>query len=164
MRPRRKNCRLESPSSSNRARDLDNHESHFLELEQSFSHALELSPCPPEGDIEAWGHYRLGGSYEKVVMGALRPYPLLTIKSSYLELYLHVSKSRLLRVFDFPRVTDSFTGWAGPANAQSRLSFDANPIYARHHAQANAAFIRGFQIFDRFEDEDKAQQIYESHW
>ena len=152
-----------------RARDLDDHDSYFLELEQTLSHALDLSSCPNGPGESNWAHYRLGGGFDVVASGSLAPYCLLTIDSKYLELYLHVSKSRLLRVFDFPRVTQPFQGWVGLGYAESRLSFDKNPIYAKHHKQEGAekspaSYIRGFQIFDRFEDEVKSLQFYSSHW
>ena len=150
-----------------RARDFDSNRSFFLELEQTMSHALELSQRP--GASGKWAHFRVGGGSDDVVSGMMSPYSLLTMDSRYLELYLHLAKARLLRVFDFSRVPNPFHGWMGLNSAQDRIGFgQAHPFYARHHVQRSgdleASFIRGFQIFDRVGNSEAMMKFYEASW
>ncbi len=120
----------------------------YIEISQAITHPHALHHFPEhsaycrldnKGDLS-----KLIQLYQKNNENFLKSEKVVTFQRELLDLHLFVSDSVLIRFFDSTRYDyGNFNSWH---QKEETIKHDDKEIYAKYGFQANASYLRGFQI------------------
>jgi hypothetical protein len=122
----------------------------YYEISQKITHVLDIHFMP---ERNAWCRLDRLGDIEDVIkivsidnFGKNETGIVITMQRKLLGHYANLTDSKLIRMFDFTRMSKIFYGWQG----EHKISYEeSNNIFSRLVVYSNyASYSRGFQLVD----------------
>lgn len=137
-------------------------EKTYLEIRQDYIHVSDIYWSPEESSY--WRYDENGNVQHAISVTNKRTVVGIDLVSFHirpLELYLSVSNSVLIRMFDFTLRNDKFKGWSrNPAQD----IHESDLLFYRQHIDADASYTRGIQIIRPNLTEDSIHQMLSDGW
>ena len=123
----------------------------YYELLQEFTH---ISGIHWRDEYNAYCKFDEKGKLDGIVSISNEPIKLVTVNRKILDEYLYLSKSAIVRVFDFTLFGKGFNGWNQDNEVIKQIK---NTYYEQSIEPSNGSYTRGFQIIN---SKDSDKEIY----
>ena len=123
----------------------------YYELLQEFAH---ISGIHWRDERSAYCKFDENGDWDNIVSVSKIPIELVTVNRKILDEYLYLSKSAIVRVFDFTLFGAGFNGWNQDNETIKQIE---NTYYEQSIEPSNGSYTRGFQIIT---PKDSDKEIY----